>query len=188
MRIGPIDMIGRQCGFWTVTGRAPDLTSSRANGARWHVRCACGSEAIRNGKALRKGSSKHCKKCQIRQSLLLRKSVKITDDMVSKTIEMRAAGKSWEKVEKFIGWSHPVIKRNLDERGCDIRPLVEMKPKWSESRLQKLRLLLTTMTEVEAAQHLGIGLASVRYALKKYGMQRQHAGRPSKCQDQIPKA
>jgi len=51
-----VDMTGRTCGRWTVTGPGP----SRAGDAYWMCRCACGVERAVVGKDLRRGGSVSC--------------------------------------------------------------------------------------------------------------------------------
>lgn len=51
-----IDMTGMRFGRWVVIGRAPNMGSAAA----WICRCDCGTEAVRRGDGLRRGSTTSC--------------------------------------------------------------------------------------------------------------------------------
>lgn len=54
------DETGNQYGEWLVIERAP---SNAHPGARWRVRCTCGTESVVFGTSLRFGSSTRCSRC-----------------------------------------------------------------------------------------------------------------------------
>ena len=58
----PIDLTNRKFGLWTVLRYAGGGEFFRKHpcAAFWYVRCACGTEAIRDGSALRRGRSHSC--------------------------------------------------------------------------------------------------------------------------------